>query len=78
MVICQVSFGCVTSSMKKFAKAEAAKLASELKEPLLSELKRLLQQGHRGEAIKKYSKEAGTDMTTAVQVINALESANNQ
>jgi hypothetical protein len=55
-------------------KAEARKLASELKDPLLSELKQLLQAHDRVTAIKKYSQETGSDMTTAVQVIDVLES----
>lgn len=56
-------------------KAEARKRVAELKDPLLSELKQLLQAHDKIGAIKKYSKETGADMTTAVQVINELEPA---
>jgi hypothetical protein len=56
-------------------KAEARKRVAELKDPLLSELKQLLQAHDKIGAIKKYRKETGADMTTAVQVINELEPA---
>ena len=58
-------------------KAETRKRVSELKEPLLSELKQLLQAHDRVGAINKYSKETGTDLTTAVQVVDELEAADN-
>jgi hypothetical protein len=56
-------------------KAEAEKLASALKDPLLAELKALLRDGHRATAINKYSTETGSDTTTAVHVIDALTSS---
>jgi hypothetical protein len=56
-------------------KAEARKRAAELKDPLLSELKQLLQAHDKIAAIEKYRKETGADMTIAVQVINELEPA---
>jgi ribosomal protein L7/L12 len=48
-------------------------LAAELKPPLRTELKALLKQGHKIDAIKKYQSAAGVDLTTAVQVMNVLE-----
>jgi hypothetical protein len=48
-------------------------LVSELKEPLLSELKALLAQQRKLEAVKKYQAASGVDLTTAVTVIKALE-----
>ena len=56
-------------------KAEARKRVAELKDPLLSELKQLLQAHDKIGAIKKYRKETGADLTIAVQVINELEPA---
>ena len=47
-------------------------LASKLGEPLLSELKGLLTQNRRIDAIKRYEDAAKVDLTTAVQVIDAL------
>jgi hypothetical protein len=56
-------------------KAEVRKRIAELKDPLLSELKQLLQAHDKIGAIKKYSKETGADQTTAVLVIRELEPA---
>jgi hypothetical protein len=50
----------------------AQELASKLGEPLLSELKGLLAQNRRIDAIKRYQDAAKVDLTTAVQVIDAL------
>ena len=55
-------------------KAQARKLASEIKEPLLSELKSLLATGDRIGAIKKYRETTNTDLTTAHGVIEILDS----
>ncbi|HXZ80952.1 MAG TPA: hypothetical protein VEG30_13565 [Terriglobales bacterium] len=51
----------------------ARELASEIKDPLLTQLKTLVGQGQRIDAVKKYQSATGADLTTAVQVINALE-----
>jgi hypothetical protein len=59
-------------------KAEARKRVAELKDPLLSELKQLLQGHDKIGAIKKYSKETGADLTTSVQVINELDPTHGQ
>lgn len=48
-------------------------LAAALKPPLRTELKALLKQGRKIDAIKKYQSAAGVDLTTAVQVMNVLE-----
>jgi hypothetical protein len=55
-------------------KAVARKRVAELKDPLLSELKQLLHANDKIAAVERYRKETGADMTTAVQVINQLES----
>jgi hypothetical protein len=54
------------------AQARIQELASKLGEPLLSELKDLLTQNRRIDAIKRYEDAAKVDLTTAVQVIDAL------
>jgi hypothetical protein len=54
-------------------KVEARRLASEIQEPLRSELKNLLNGGQRVEAIERYSKQTGTSLSTAVRVIDALD-----
>jgi hypothetical protein len=56
-------------------RAEARKRVSELKDPLLSDLKHLLKAHDRMGAIKTYRKETGAELTTAVQVIDELEEA---
>jgi hypothetical protein len=55
-------------------RADARKRVAELKDPLLSELKQLLHANDKIAAVERYRKETGADMTTAVQVINQLES----
>jgi len=55
-------------------RAEARKRVAELKDPLLSELKQLLHANDKIGAVERYRKETGADMTTAVQVIDQLES----
>jgi hypothetical protein len=52
--------------------AHAKQLAGELRDPLLSEIKGLLAQDRRIDAIKRYQDGANVDLTTAVEVINAL------
>ena len=52
--------------------AGARELASKIGEPLLSEIKGLLAQNRRIDAIKRYQDAAKADLTTAVQVIDAL------
>jgi hypothetical protein len=51
----------------------AHKLASELKDPLKSDILGLLQQGRKIDAIKRYQSATGADLTTAVTVINILD-----
>lgn len=51
-------------------KAEA--LAAQLTEPLLSELRTLLGAQRRVDAIRRYRESSGTDLTTAVGVVNVL------
>jgi hypothetical protein len=52
---------------------KAVQLLAELKDPLRSELKGLLKQQQKIDAIKKYQAAASVDLTTAVLVINALQ-----
>ena len=54
--------------------AHARALAEDLHDPLLSEIRALLVQHKRLEAIKRYGTASGADTTTATQVIDALES----
>jgi ribosomal protein L7/L12 len=54
--------------------AEARKLASQIKAPLLTELKSLLASGDKLAAIKKYRDATGADLTTAHSVIELLAS----
>jgi hypothetical protein len=54
------------------AQARIQELASKLGEPLLSEIMALLAQNRRIDAIKRYQDAAKVDLTTAVQVIDAL------
>ena len=56
--------------------AQAKKLASEVRDPLLSQIKALLAQHHKIEAIKAYQKATGTDLTTADSVINVIQGPN--
>jgi hypothetical protein len=51
----------------------ARTLVSQLQDPLKTELLVLLKQGQKIEAVKKYQSATGADLSTAVQVINALE-----
>jgi hypothetical protein len=53
-------------------RARAEALAAQLKEPLLSELRTLLGAQRRNDAIRRYREASGTDMTTAVGVVNVL------
>jgi len=52
--------------------ARAKQLAGELQEPLLSEIRNLLGQNRRVDAIKRYQSSANVDLTIASQVIDAL------
>ena len=54
--------------------ARARALAGDLRDPLLSEIRALLLQHKRVEAIKRYGAASGVDTTAATQVIDALES----
>jgi hypothetical protein len=51
---------------------QVAQLIAKLHEPLLSEIRTLLAQNRRVEAINQYQNAANVDLTTAVQVIDAL------
>jgi len=53
-------------------RAQAETLAAELKEPLVSELKALLAAGRRVDAVRRYREASGTDLTTAVTVMDVL------
>ena len=53
---------------------QAQALASQVKEPLLAQLKSLLRQGRKIDAIHKYKAATGVDLTTAVQVVDVLDS----
>jgi hypothetical protein len=52
--------------------ARARQLAGDLQEPLRSEIKDLLAQNRRIDAVKRYQSGANTDLTTATQVIDIL------
>ena len=52
--------------------ARARDLASKLGEPLRAEIKNLLAQNRRVDAIKRYQDAANVDLTTATRVIDAL------
>jgi hypothetical protein len=56
--------------------ARARALADELNDPLRSEIRALLAQHNRIEAIKRYGAASGVDTTTATQVIDVLETRN--
>jgi hypothetical protein len=53
-------------------KQRAQQLASELKDPLLGELKALLKQDHIIDAIYRYQATTGADLTTAKTVIDVV------
>jgi hypothetical protein len=55
---------------------KAAQLLADLKDPLRSELKDLLRQQRKIDAIQKYQAASSMDLTTAVAVINALQKSN--
>jgi hypothetical protein len=50
-----------------------AQLASELKDPLLAELKDLVKQQRIFDAVKKYQESTGADLTTSRMVVRVLE-----
>ncbi len=52
---------------------KVAQLAAGLKDPLRSELKDLLRQERKIDAVKKYQAAASVDLTTAVLVMDALQ-----
>lgn len=52
-------------------------LAAKLKNPLRAQLKTLLKQGRKIDAVHKYQAATGSDLTTAVQVTDILDSAKN-
>ncbi len=54
---------------------KVAQLAAGLKDPLRSELKDLLRQQRKIDAVKKYQAEASVDLTTAVLVMDALQNS---
>ena len=53
-------------------RARARELADALHEPLLSEIRNLLAQNRRVDAVKRYQKDANVDLTTASQVVDTL------
>jgi hypothetical protein len=55
---------------------KAEQLLAELKDPLRSELRDLLRQHQKIDAIKKYQAATGAELTAAVMVMNALEKVN--
>lgn len=77
---------CPTSEgIKKFREAKIEKqkrekrvkaLLSELKDPLLSEIKDLLNQGKKIQAIKRYRNETGESLSIAKEVIELLKEEN--
>jgi hypothetical protein len=54
-------------------KARARQLVGEMREPLRSEIKTLLAQGHRIDAIMRYQDGATVDLVTASQVVDVLD-----
>jgi hypothetical protein len=54
-------------------RAQAEQLAAGIGEPLRSEIRQLLAEQRRVEAIKKYREASGLDLTTAVQVIDVIQ-----
>jgi hypothetical protein len=57
-------------------KQRVAVLVSELKDPLLGELRDLLKQHRKIDAVKKYQQATGQDLTLSVMVMNAIEKEN--
>ena len=57
-------------------KRQVALLVAQLKDPLLSELKDLLKQHRKIDAVKKYQQATGQDLTLSVMVMNAIEKGN--
>ncbi len=55
---------------------KATQLLAGLKDPLRGELRDLLRQHLKFDAIKKYQAATGAELTTAVMVMNALEKVN--
>ena len=55
--------------------AHVQALAGKVKDPLRSQLKALLKQGRKIDAVHKYQAATGADLTTAVEVMDILESA---
>jgi hypothetical protein len=53
-------------------RVRAEALAGEMTAPLTAELRALLQAGRRVEAVRRYREASGTDLTTAVGVIDVL------
>jgi len=58
-------------------KARAKKLAGELRDPLLSQIKALLAKRDRLQADKAYQKATGADLTTADSVMDAIRNPKN-
>jgi hypothetical protein len=56
-------------------KQRAQQLYSELKDPLLGELKAMLKQGQLIDAIHRYQAATGADLTTAKTVIDVVREA---
>ena len=54
-------------------KQRVSRLVTELKDPLLSELKDLLKQHRKLDAVKKYQQATGQDLPLAVMVMNAID-----
>lgn len=52
---------------------KVAQLLAQLKDPLRSELRELLSQQRKIDAVKKYREATNADLTTAVLVMNALQ-----
>jgi hypothetical protein len=57
-------------------KQQVALLVAQLKDPLLIELKDLLKQHRKIDAVKKYQQATGQELTLSVMVMNALEKGN--
>ena len=55
----------------------AQELAAKVKDPLRAQLKSLLKQSRKIDAIHKYQAASGADLTTAVRVVDVLDSAHN-
>ena len=54
-------------------KQRVSRLVTELKDPLLGDLKDLLKQHRKLDAVKKYQQATGQDLTLAVMVMNAID-----